>query len=61
MAAHPKFAAYLASVGKPVVTESEREKARELRAEGLYLREIAERLGRVKSTIHHMLKDGKKS
>jgi len=51
-----KYKAYLASVGRPVVTSEERKRARRFRATGHSLRVIAAKMGRVKSTIFHMLR-----
>jgi len=54
---HEGYREYLKGAGRPVVTDDERVRARELRAKGMKLREIGEVLGRVPSTIHNILKE----
>ncbi len=48
---------YLKGAERPAVTEEERAYARELRAKGWLLEDIANVMGRVKSTICNILKD----
>jgi len=48
---HPGYREYLASVGRPVVTDEERVEVRQLHAQGFSLTTIAKKLGRAKSTI----------
>lgn len=42
-----------------VVTDAERSRARELRAQGMTLETIAAEMGRVKSTIYRIVKGGR--
>lgn len=50
-----KFQASLRRLGKPIVTAEERRRAREMRARGMMLKDIAAVLGRVKSTVFYIL------
>lgn len=52
-----RYRASLARAGRPVVSDEERVRARELRATGMTLEAIAEAMGRVKSTIYNILKE----
>lgn len=54
---HEGYREYLKGAGRPVVTDEERLRARELRAKGMKLADIAKELGRVPSTIHNILKE----
>lgn len=55
--ASPARLAFYRRVGRPVVTDEERAQARALRRAGWTLQQIAEQMGRVKSTIYWMVKD----
>lgn len=52
---HAGYREYLKGAGRPVVTEEEKVRARELRAQGLTLEAIGKEMGRVKSTICNIL------
>lgn len=54
---HEGYREYLKGAGRPIVTDAERVRARELRAQGLTLEAIANAMGRVKSTIYNILKE----
>lgn len=56
---HEGYREYLKGAGRPVVTDAERARARVLRAQGMKLEDIAKQLGRVKSTVHFMLKEAR--
>jgi hypothetical protein len=52
---HEGFRAYLKRVGRPVVTDEERARAKKLRDKGKSIRAISKLMGRALSTVFFML------